>query len=51
MLRNEFDKRDRLSRRNGELEAEIKKLKAENNEILSSNSWKITKPLRNLRNK
>ncbi len=38
-------------RRRVKLEREVKKLKKENNEIKSSNSWKITKPLRRLRNK
>lgn len=33
------------------LEREVKKLRKENEEIKSSNSWKITKPLRRIKNK
>lgn len=38
-------------KRNLKLKDENKSLKKANNEMLSSNSWKLTKPLRNLRNK
>ncbi|WP_406535714.1 hypothetical protein [Methanobrevibacter sp.] len=58
IVRKEFDAKNRLEKRNSKLKRDIKRLKAENKrlkdkneEILSSNSWKITKPLRDLRNK
>ena len=38
-------------KRSSKLKKENKVLKKENNKILSSNSWKLTKPLRDLRNK
>ena len=38
-------------KRNSKLKDENKSLKRSNREILSSNSWKLTKPLRNFRNK
>lgn len=38
-------------KRNSRLQKENKSLKNTNKDILSSNSWKLTKPLRNLRNK
>lgn len=58
IVRKEFNAKNKLQTKNSKLMDDIKKLKAENKklkdkneEILSSNSWKITKPLRNLRNK
>ena len=58
IVRKEFDAKNRLEKRNSKLMQDIKKLKGENKrlkeknkEILSSKSWKITKPLRDLRNK
>ena len=57
-VRKEFDAKNKLAQKNSRLNREIKKLRAENerlkhenDEIMSSNSWKITKPFRNLRNK
>ena len=38
-------------RRNFKLESEVARLKKENSQMKSSNSWKITKPLRKLKNK
>ena len=58
IVRREFDEKNKLKAKNVRLNKEIKKLKAENRklksenqEILSSNSWKITKPLRDLKNR
>ena len=58
IVRKEFVEKNRLEEKNSKLLKDIKKLKAENKklkdeneEILNSNSWKITKPLRDLRNK
>lgn len=54
MLNYEIAKLKRQSRKlkaeNKKLKKENSKLKKENDEILSSRSWKITKPLRNLKN-
>ncbi len=44
MYENEFN-------RNRNLERKVRKLKKENNDFSSSKSWKITKPLRYLKNK
>ncbi len=49
IVKKEFDEKNRLKAQNSRLKRKIKKLKAENEEILSSNSWKITKPLRSLK--
>ena len=40
----------KLTKANEKLKKENKKLKKLNNEILSSTSWKMTKPLRKIRN-
>lgn len=40
----------KLLKENKKLKKEIKKLKKENKEILNSKSWKVTKPLRKIRN-
>ncbi len=50
-LTNLNDLYEQTFRQKQRLESEIEKLTFENNEIKSSNSWKITKPLRNLKNK
>lgn len=42
---------NKLKSQINKLKAKNKKLEKTNNEILSSNSWKITKPLRNFRNR
>jgi glycosyltransferase involved in cell wall biosynthesis len=44
------NKIDKLNKKNRKLERSIKKYKKLNKKILNSRSWKITKPLRNLRN-
>ena len=41
---------ERLFRQNLKLKREVKKVKRENEEMMSSNSWKLTQPLRKLRN-
>ena len=43
-------KSKKLKSENAKLRKENKKLKRENEKILSSRSWKITKPLRKIRN-
>lgn len=43
-------KHEQLSKNNEKLKKEINNYKKLNNEILSSNSWKITSPLRNFNN-
>ena len=51
LVMNEFNAKRRSRRQVRKLRTENKRLKDENNEILTSNSWKITKPLRKLRNR
>jgi len=46
--RNLNDKNEELAKKNKKLENENKKLKKERKELLSSNSWKLTKPIRNI---
>lgn len=54
LLDNEVKKYEKkikkLQKDNSKLKKENKKLKKENNDILNSRSWKITKPLRKIRN-
>lgn len=55
ILKNEFDAKNSAEKKNRKLKKEIEKLKAENRKlkkeneaVMSSHSWKITKPLRGL---
>lgn len=50
-MKKEVNAKNRYRRQIKKLKKENKRLKEENDKILSSNSWKITKPLRKLRNK
>ena len=45
-----LNKNIQLNKENKKLNKENKKLKKKQVEILNSNSWKITKPLRKIRN-
>lgn len=47
----EYHRKLALKRKFKDLKRENKKLNKENNDIVSSNSWKITKPFRKFRNK
>ena len=58
IIKAEFDAKNRLEAKNAGLTKQIKKLKEQNKRLedenasmQSSNSWKITKPLRSLKNR
>ena len=50
-IKNLEKENKKLNKQNKELNKELKKVKKLNNKLINSNSWKITKPIRSVRNK